>query len=328
MKHEIITEVLQQMIPYLNNVQAKQLQQVLEHTMFQYEVIENTIKQKDDDSQELINTFIAAKRIEGCSEKTLRYYQSTIDTMILRIGKSVRRILTEDLRSYLTEYQNENQSSRVTIDNIRRILSSFFSWLEEEDYILKSPVRRIHKVKTASNIKETYSDESLELMRDNCSEKRDLAMIDMLASTGMRVGEMVLLNREDIDFNERECIVFGKGDKERVVYFDARTKIHLQDYLKSRIDDNPALFVTLKSPYNRMNIGGIEVRLRQLGKQLGLQKVHPHKFRRTLATMAIDKGMPIEQLQRLLGHKKIDTTLQYAMVKQSNVKIAHRKYIG
>ena len=328
MKHEIITEVLQQMIPYLNNVQAKQLQQVLEHTIFQYEVIENTIKQKDDDSQELINTFIAAKRIEGCSEKTLRYYQSTIDTMILRIGKSVRRILTEDLRSYLTEYQNENQSSRVTIDNIRRILSSFFSWLEEEDYILKSPVRRIHKVKTASNIKETYSDESLELMRDNCSEKRDLAMIDMLASTGMRVGEMVLLNREDIDFNERECIVFGKGDKERVVYFDARTKIHLQDYLKSRIDDNPALFVTLKSPYNRMNIGGIEVRLRQLGKQLGLQKVHPHKFRRTLATMAIDKGMPIEQLQRLLGHKKIDTTLQYAMVKQSNVKIAHRKYIG
>lgn len=328
MKHEIITEVLQQMIPYLNNVQAKQLQQVLEHTMFQYEIIENTIMQKDDDSQELINTFIAAKRIEGCSEKTLRYYQSTIDTMILRIGKSVRRIVTEDLRSYLTEYQNENQSSRVTIDNIRRILSSFFSWLEEEDYILKSPVRRIHKVKTASNIKETYSDESLELMRDNCSEKRDLAMIDMLASTGMRVGEMVLLNREDIDFNERECIVFGKGDKERVVYFDARTKIHLQDYLKSRIDDNPALFVTLKSPYNRMNIGGIEVRLRQLGKQLGLQKVHPHKFRRTLATMAIDKGMPIEQLQRLLGHKKIDTTLQYAMVKQSNVKIAHRKYIG
>lgn len=328
MKHEIITELLQQMIPYLNNVQVKQLQQVLEYTMFQYEVVENTIMQKYDDSQELINTFIAAKRIEGCSEKTLKYYQSTIDTMILRIGKSVRRILTEDLRSYLTEYQNENQSSRVTIDNIRRILSSFFSWLEEEDYILKSPVRRIHKVKTASNIKETYSDESLELMRDNCSEKRDLAMIDMLSSTGMRVGEMVLLNREDIDFNERECIVFGKGDKERVVYFDARTKIHLQDYLKSRIDNNPALFVTLKSPYNRMNIGGIEVRLQQLGKQLSLQKVHPHKFRRTLATMAMDKGMPIEQLQRLLGHKKIDTTLQYAMVKQSNVKIAHRKYIG
>ena len=234
----------------------------------------------------------------------------------------------ELLYRHLTEYQEKKKSSKVTIDNIRRILSSFFSWLEDEDYILKSPVRRIHKVKTGTNIKETYSDEALELMRDNCTELRDLAIIDMLASTGMRVGEMVLLNRNDIDFNERECIVFGKGSKERVVYFDARTKIHLQNYLESRTDNNPALFVTLKSPHNRLKIGGVEVRLREFGKQLGINKVHPHKFRRTLATMAIDKGMPIEQLQQLLGHRKIDTTLQYAMVKQSNVKIAHRKYIG
>ena len=228
----------------------------------------------------------------------------------------------------MTEYQQKNNSSKVTIDNIRRILSSFFSWLEDEDYILKSPVRRIHKVKTGINIKETYSDEMLELMRDNCSEIRDLAIIDMLASTGMRIGEMVLLNRNDIDFIERECVVFGKGSKERIVYFDARTKIHLQNYLENRIDDNPALFVSLKLPHKRLQIGGIETRLREFGKKLGLSKVHPHKFRRTLATMAIDKGMPIEQLQQLLGHRKIDTTLQYAMVKQSNVKIAHRKYIG
>ena len=253
---------------------------------------------------------------------------TTIETMLISVDKSIRYIQTEDLRSYLINYQNEKQSSRVTIDNIRRILSSFFSWLEDEDYILKSPVRRIHKVKTATNIKETYTDEDLEKMRDNCTERRDLAIIDMLASTGMRVGEMVLLNRNDIDFNERECIVFGKGSKERVVYFDARTKIHLQDYLRSRTDDNPALFVSLKSPYERLKIGGVEVRLREFGKQLGLQRVYPHKFRRTLATTAIDKGMPIEQLQQLLGHRKIDTTLQYAMVKQSNVKIAHRKYIG
>lgn len=231
------------------------------------------------------------------------------------------------LATKLTDVINETMND-PTIDNIRRILSSFFSWLEDEDYILKSPVRRIHRVKTGTNIKETYSDEALELMRDNCTELRDLAIIDMLASTGMRVGEMVLLNRNDIDFNERECIVFGKGSKERVVYFDARTKIHLQNYLDSRTDDNSALFVSLKSPHERLKIGGVEVRLREFGKQLGLQKVHPHKFRRTLATMAIDKGMPIEQLQQLLGHRKIDTTLQYAMVKQSNVKIAHRKYIG
>ena len=232
------------------------------------------------------------------------------------------------MRSYLTDYQSKNQSSRVTIDNIRRILSSFFSWLEDEDYILKSPVRRIHKVKTATNIKETYTDEDLEKMRDNCTELRDLAMIDMLASTGMRIGEMVLLNKTDINFNERECVVFGKGDKERIVYFDARTKIHLQNYIDSRTDDNPALFVTLRSPHERIKIGGIESRLREMGKQLDIPKVHPHKFRRTLATMAIDKGMPIEQLQQFLGHKRIDTTLQYAMVKQSNVKLAHKKYIG
>ena len=327
MKQNLITDVVQAMLPFLNNSQTERLQEVLQHTLFDYEVtkIEN---EKEISEQNLVESFLSAKRIEGCSEKTLKYYDSTIQAMLNSIGKGIKYIVTDDIRCYLTEYQTEKKSSKVTIDNIRRILSSFFSWLEDEDYILKSPVRRIHKVKTGTNIKETYSDEALELMRDNCTEFRDLAMIDMLASTGMRVGEMVLLNRNDIDFNERECVVFGKCDKERIVYFDARTKTHLQNYLYKRTDDNPALFVSLQSPHNRMNIGGIEVRLRQLGKRLGLNKVHPHKFRRTLATMAIDKGMPIEQLQQLLGHRRIDTTLQYAMVKQSNVKIAHRKYIG
>ena len=321
MKNELITDIVQQMLPYLDNLQTKKLQQVLEHALFRYEIIEAVASSNDGDSVNLVNIFIAAKRIEGCSEKTLKYYQTTIVAMIAAVNKSVRHIQTEDLRFYLTQYQKKNQSSRVTIDNIRRILSSFFSWLEDEDHILKSPVRRIHKVKTGTNIKETYNDEELEKMRDNCTELRDLAIIDMLASTGMRIGEMVLLNRIDINFAERECVVFGKGDKERLVYFDARTKLHLQNYLDSRIDNNPALFVTIRAPYKRIQIGGIEVRLRKIGKMLGITKMHPHKFRRTLATMAIDKGMPIEQLQQLLGHKRIDTTLQYAMVKQSNVKI-------
>ena len=326
MKQQIIIDVMQQMLPHLDNAQMQKLQKVLEYTLHGCEI--TVLEENDNDNSQLVESFVSAKRIEGCSEKTLKYYCTTIETMLISVDKSIRYIQTEDLRSYLINYQNEKQSSRVTIDNIRRILSSFFSWLEDEDYILKSPVRRIHKVKTATNIKETYTDEELETMRDSCTELRDLAIIDMLASTGMRVGEMVLLNRNDIDFNERECIVFGKGSKERVVYFDARTKIHLQNYLRSRKDDNPALFVSLKSPYERLKIGGVEVRLREFGKQLGLQRVYPHKFRRTLATTAIDKGMPIEQLQQLLGHRKIDTTLQYAMVKQSNVKIAHRKYIG
>lgn len=326
MKQNLINDIIQGMLPHLNNAQIERLQAVLQHTLFNYDVAETS---KDDSSeQNLVDLFLSAKRIEGCSEKSLKYYKATIEAMIGGVKKDIKHIVTDDIRSYLTEYQATNHSSRVTIDNIRRILSSFFSWLEDEDYILKSPVRRIHKVKTASNIKETYTDEALELMRDNCAEIRDLAIIDMLASTGMRIGEMVLLNRNDIDFNERECVVFGKGDKERIVYFDARTKIHLQNYLHCRSDSNPALFVSLKKPYNRITIGGIEVRLRTLGQQLGLSKVHPHKFRRTLATMAIDKGMPIEQLQQLLGHRRIDTTLQYAMVKQNNVKISHRKYIG
>ena len=327
MKGEIVSEVVQQMLPFLDNVGVKKLQEVLEHTLFYYEVTASAAE-REDDSDELVSAFLSAKRIEGCSEKTLKYYQTTIKAMCSTVGKSLRRITTDDLRGYLTEYQKRKNLSRVTVDNVRRILSSLFAWLEDEDYILKSPVRRIHKVKTASNIKETYTDESLELMRDGCTELRDLAMIDMLASTGMRVGEMVLLNRDDINFADRECVVFGKGDKERIVYFDARTKIHLQNYLESRTDNSPALFVSLKAPHERLKIGGVEVRLRELGQKLGIQKVHPHKFRRTLATMAIDKGMPIEQLQRLLGHSKIDTTLQYAMVKQSNVKLAHKKYIG
>ncbi len=328
MKNAFKNDILQQMLPFLDNFQLSKLNDVLEKVITSYE--EETVGRIKmiDDSNYLINKFLASKRIEGRSEKTLKYYQSTIEAMVASIDKDVRHIMTEELREYLTNYQQIHESSRVTIDNIRRILSSFFTWLEDEDYIIKSPVRRIHKIKTATNIKETYSDEELEIMRDNCSEIRDLAIIDFLASTGMRIGEMVGLNRDDIDFNERECVVFGKGDKERIVYFDARSKLHLQDYLESRKDNNPALFVSLRAPYERIQIGGIEFRLREMGKRLNINKMHPHKFRRTLATMAIDKGMPIEQLQHLLGHQRIDTTLQYAMVKQSNVKIAHRKYIG
>ena len=328
MKEKIISEIISEMLPSLDNEQLRKLKNTLEAYFYNLSI--EVRQESDTEKEELdyLEVFLSAKRIEGCSEKTLLYYKNTIQKMLDSIGKSVCTIVTEDLRTYLAEYQTVKESSKVTIDNIRRIFSSFFSWLEDEDYIIKSPVRRIHRIKTASTIKETYTDEQLESMRDNCDNPRDLALIDIIASTGMRVGELVLLNRDDISFDERECVVFGKGDKERMVYFDARTKIHLQNYLDSRVDTNEALFVSLKAPHNRMKIGGIEMRLREIGKQLNIDKVHPHKFRRTLATVAIDKGMPIEQLQKLLGHQRIDTTLQYAMVKQSNVKIAHRKYIG
>ena len=315
------------MLPYLNNEQLRKLRAAMEFCLHGLEITQ-TDQQQEPEQTDATAAFIAAKRIEGCSEKTLTYYRNTIDAMTAAVGKPVQRITTDDIRQYLTTYQMQRKSSKVTIDNIRRILATFYSWLEDEDYIVKSPVRRIHKVKTAKVIKETYTDEALEQMRDNCDSLRDLAIIDLLASSGMRVGELVALNRDDINFNERECVVFGKGNKERLVYFDARTKIHLQNYLDSRADGNPALFVTLRAPYNRLQIGGVEMRLRQLGRRLSIPKVHPHKFRRTLATSAIDKGMPIEQVQQLLGHQKIDTTMHYAMVKQQNVKLAHRKYIG
>lgn len=326
MKSIIVTSIINEMKEILNNGELKKLETAVERSLNGFDVIERDKNFEDD--EELIKKFIASKRIEGCSEKSLHYYESTIKIMLNRLGKSILSINTDDLRDYLTNYQKEKSSSKITIDNIRRILSSLYSWLEDEDYIVKSPVRRIHKVKSPSTIKETYSDESLEVMRDSCENVRDLALIDLLSSTGMRIGELVRLNISDINFDERECVVFGKGSKERMVYFDARTKIHLQNYILSRKDDEKALFVGLKAPYKRLTIGAIEVRLRNFGKKLDINKVHPHKFRRTLATRAIDKGMPIEQLQHLLGHQRIDTTLQYAMVKQSNVKLAHRKFIG
>lgn len=329
MNEPIISEILQDMLPVLDNSQLAKLKGVLEHKLWNAEIVCKTVEDSFDKSnEEFTELFISAKRVEGCSLKTLRYYLATINKMTNTVGKHITKITTEDLRKYLSDYHEENNCSKSNIDNIRRILSSFFSWLEDEDYILKSPVRRIHKIKSAKTVKETYTDEMLEYMRDNCDLLRDLAIIDMLASTGMRVGELVHLNIEDVDFENRECVVLGKGSKERPVYFDARTKIHLRNYLESRNDDNPALFVSMLKPYNRLNISGVEIRLRELGRKLDITKVHPHKFRRTLATRAIDKGMPIEQVQKLLGHSKIDTTMQYAMVDQENVKLSHRKFIS
>ncbi len=318
------------MLPNLDNEQLFKLKNCLNKYFSNVEIKKSISIQEDykAENRKLLQLYFEAKKTEGCSEKSLSYYRATINMMISNLEKSLRRISTDDLRKYLIEYQQEKNSSKVTIDNIRRILSSLFSWLEDEDYIIKSPVRRIHKIKTSIIVKQTYSDDTLEALRDNCHNYRDLSLIDMLASTGMRVGELVLLNREDIDFQERECIVFGKGNKERIAYFDARTKLHLQKYLSGRTDQSEALFVSLNNPHRRLTIGGIESRVKQLGLQIGEVKVHPHKFRRTLATNAIDKGMPIEQLQKLLGHKRIDTTLHYAMVKQQNVKLAHRKYVS
>lgn len=320
---EFIFEVLNDMSEELSMAQLKKLQEVLVRRSEEKEY-----QPKPADNEEYLKMFINAKRIEGCSERTLAYYESSVKHLFGMVRVPVRRITTDQIREYLTEYQKINDCSKATVDNIRRNISSFFTWLEEEDHILKSPVRRIHKIKTKTVIKETISDEDIERLRDGCEVKRDVAIIDLLYSTGMRVGELVNLDISDIDFDERECIVYGKGEKERRVYFDAKAKLHLQDYIESRTDDNPALFVTLDAPHDRLKISGVEIRLRELGRRIEIGRIHPHKFRRSMATRAIDKGMPIEQVQKILGHSQIDTTMHYAIVNQNNVKNSHRKYIA
>ena len=320
---EKIVLVLNEMSEYLSIAQMKKLQEVIIKTFAEKEA-----SKKDIPNDEFLKMFLAAKRIEGCSERTIKYYKTTVEHLLSYTEVSVRKVTTEEMRQYLSNYQKQNNCSNVTIDNVRRNISSFFSWLEEEDYILKSPMKRIHKIKTKTVVKSTISDEGIEKLRDNCKEKRDLAIIDLLYSTGIRVGELVNLNIDDIDFEGRECVVYGKGDKERRVYFDAKTKVHLREYIQSRTDDNTALFVTLDAPYDRLKISGVEIRLRMLGRKLNLERIHPHKFRRSMATRAIDKGMPIEQVQKILGHSQIDTTMQYAMVNQNNVKTAHQKYMS
>jgi site-specific recombinase XerD len=330
MKQDILKSISDNLKYRFTENQVEKISEIISVELSKYDIqVKLTdVEEVKRDNQNLVNLFLSAKCIEGCSDKTIHYYQTSIEKLLISISKEIRDINTNDIRCYLAEQQNEKQLSKVTIDNLRRIFSSFFSWLEDEDYITKSPVRRIHKVRTDTLIKEVLSDENMEILRDSCTEIRDIAMIDLLSSTGIRVGELVKMNRDDIDFQERQCVVFGKGNKEREVYFNARTKIHLKQYLASRTDDNPALFVSLHSPYNRLNVSGVELRLRQLGRKVAINKVHPHKFRRTLATMAIDKGMPIEQVQKILGHSQIDTTMQYAIVNQNNVKTSHQKFIA
>jgi integrase/recombinase XerD len=320
---EKIVKVLNEMAEYLSIAQMKKLQEVIIDTF-----AENKLEKSDISNADFLQMFLDAKRVEGCSDRTIDYYKSTIEHLISTVDRSVRKISTEEIREYLSSYQKRNNCTNVTVDNVRRNISSFFSWLEEEDYVLKSPMKRIHKIKTKTVVKNVISDEAIEKLRDNCRGSRDLAIIDLLYSTGIRVGELVNLNIDDIDLEGRECIVYGKGDKERRVYFDAKAKVHLKDYLDSRDDDNDALFVTLDSPHERLKISGVEIRLRQLGRRLNIERVHPHKFRRTMATRAIDKGMPIEQVQKILGHSQIDTTMQYAMVNQTNVKTSHQKYMA
>ena len=332
MKMDVILNITKDMEDSLTDYQLNKLKESLIINFKKLEFIMKTddLKHQEelDENTSMIESFISSKQIEGCSDRTIKYYKEIIDKFNDSFDKSIKKITTEEIRSYLSNYKEMSTCGSTTIDNIRRVLSSFFSWLEDEDYIIKSPIRRIHRIKTPTTVKEVLTDENLEKLRDECENIRDLSLIELLISTGMRVGELVNLNISNLNFEDRSCIVLGKGNKEREVYFDAKTKLHLKEYISKRNDNNDALFVSLREPHQRLSISGIELIVRNLGVNTNINKVHPHKFRRTLATMAIDKGMPVEQVQKLLGHVKIETTMHYAMVNQSNVKISHRRYIA
>lgn len=332
MKTEVISNITKDMEDSLTDYQLNKLKESL---IINFEGVEFIIKTDElkhqeelDENKNMIDSFISSKQVEGCSERTIKYYKEIIEKFVNSFDKSIKQISPNEIRNYLSNYKDNSSCGSTTIDNIRRVLSSFFSWLEDEDYIVKSPVRRIHKIKTAIVVKEVLTDENLERLRDECENIRDLSLIELLISTGMRVGELVNLDINSINFEDRSCIVLGKGNKEREVYFDAKTKLHLKEYISKRNDSNDALFVSMREPHQRLSISGIELIIRTLGINSNINKVHPHKFRRTLATMAIDKGMPVEQVQKLLGHVKIETTMNYALVNQSNVKISHRRYIA
>lgn len=275
---------------------------------------------------ELLKEFLMTKKIEGCTITTIKDYHDRILKLIDWTTKDVRELTAKDLRDYLYEYQELNKVKQGTLDTMRLILSSFYQFLENEEYITKNPVRKIHKIRSEDIVRPAFTDEELELIRKDAKCIRDLAIIDLLYSSGIRISECVSLNIRDVNFNDREFIVYGKGGKERICYFNARTKIEIIDYLQTREDREPALFVSKHYPHNRLKRGGVRHMLKDIETRTGIPDIHPHRFRRTLATNLLDKGMTLEQVQRILGHKKIETTLIYANINQTMTKINHQKY--
>lgn len=279
-----------------------------------------------NDNLKILKFYLRSKERNGCSEETIDNYRLHISTFLYTNIVALKDISAVDIYKYLDRYKLSHNISNNTLDNIRRVLNGFFNYLEEEDFILKSPCRKIHRIKGEEIIKAPFTEEAIELLRDICPTIRELALVDFLNSSGVRVGELIKLNRNDISLLTKEGIVFGKGGRERVIYFDAKAKVHLQKYLASRHDCNPALFVNSKAPYNRITKSGVEFIISELGRAAGVKNAYPHRFRRSLATRLLARGMPIEQVQKILGHKKIETTLIYAKVNSLDVKRNHERY--
>ena len=277
------------------------------------------------DNERYIAMFIDAKRVENLSARTLEYYESTLRRDVAYIGKPVRFVDANDVRRCLAWLLVDRGCSPTTVNNDRRILSTFFQWLEDEDIIRKSPVKRTKALKEEKGDKKPFTDEDVVRMREACRDDRDRAIVELLLSSGMRVSEMCGLDRADVDLAARECEVLGKGRKRRTCYFSAAAKFYLEKYLESRDDGNAALIVSMAAPHGRLGICGVENIVRAIGLRAGVDGAHPHRFRRTMATNNLKRGMKLEEIQQLLGHSNMDTTLIYAKVDREMLKVNARR---
>lgn len=325
MEERFRAELLNRMAIILSAEQIEILDNVLTSMLCKYAVeeVKNEIVSYDGGNDKMINQFMASMRLEGKSEATLEQYHRAIIALLDDVGKKISDITTNDIRYHLAMYQKNRSVSKVTIDNKRRYLSAFFTWLTTEEYIPKNPMLRIKKVKQDKKIKKPFSDKELERIREAAKSKRDKAIVEFLLSTGCRVSEVVNLDLEHINFAKNECIVMGKGNKERKVYISEKSMYYLTEYISSRTDMNPSLFVNKRG--KRLKKQGIEDMLKKIGKSAGVNKVHPHRFRRTFATNALNKGMPIQHVQRLMGHKSLDTTMIYCTLDDDSIKLEHKK---
>ena len=278
--------------------------------------------------EKILRTFLASKRIENCAEGTLERYNECVTKLVLTLNKRLQDITTNDIRYYLAMYQETRKISMSYLDTIRRYLNSFFAWVSDECYIYKNPMRRLKKIKVPQKIKKPFTQAEMEHLRCSAKTKRDIAIMEFLYSTAARIGEVVQLDRRDIDWNKNEVIIYGeKGKKERKVYLTEECAYHLRKYLLSRNDTNPALFVGNKQPYTRLGKQAIQSMLRILGEKTDIH-AHPHKFRRTLLTDAGNRGIPLQEIQMYAGHQKPDTTMMYVTVSEENVRASFRRYIA
>lgn len=330
MKDEIVSAILQEMMPLLNKEQMVALKEVVRVKLCSYDIRrkETAVMCTDHNGQNYLRVFLDNFHQNGKSEGTIEQYQLHIGRMLSYIGKNVQDIDDDDLIDYMHKYKQIRKVSGRYLNNMRLVFNSFFRWLQRRKVILRNPVDGLEPIKYRQVVKKPLSPEELEKVRRACERERDLAIVEFLYSSAVRVSELAALNRDDISWQSDDVLVLGKGNKEREVYLNASAHYHLKKYLKSRNDDNPALFVGVKSPHNRLTRSGIEDIVKKIGISAGVEKVHPHRFRRTSATDLLRMGMPIEQVQELLGHTKIETTRIYCTVTREQVRSSHRRYMG